>query len=238
MLRKLLNEPERVDEGVLLAAFQAINNYQGRLKKKPYGRGKPAAGDEEMNYRLGLWAEGFIEALNELEESKYCAEKFAESIRSVYVEDMPEEELDEYRRHVYFYKNAFIRVFSVLDKLGYFMNERFKLRTEKIKPKFSYFTVLHRMHELGVVSELEQQLFDLKEDCSEPLQRLRNDRNMEIHHVNPEILDDILRAKHEARKDDRQRVENLKGNLGDLQHCFDMVCRTVELVFRYAKRTV
>lgn len=233
-----MNEPERVDEGVLLEAFQAIAAYQGRLKKKSYKRGQAAAVDQNLNYLLDLRAEGFVDALNELEESKHCAETFALSIQSHYLEDMPEEELDEYRRHIYFYKNAFIRVFSTLDKLGYFINERFKLRTEKIKPKFSYFTVLRRMRELRILPDLEQQLYDLKENCDEPLQRLRNQRNMEIHHTNLEILDDLLRAKHEARKDDRQRVENLQENLDDLKLAFEMVCRTVETVFRYAKRNV
>lgn len=238
MLRMLFDEPRRKDEGQLLHAFEAIRRYREKLdqmtRKVSY---TPNKNELLAPARLDLWAQGFMDALDELEESRYAAGKFVQGIEASFVEDMEEPERDRYRQHIYFYKNAFIRVFSILDKLGYFLNDLYGLGTERVKPRFSYFTVLRQMHERKIQAELEQKLFDLKNAYQEPLRRLRSQRNMEIHLLNAEMVDDMMRAKHSRLHQDRQRVENLKLNIDDLDKSCEMVYRAVETVFLQAKRT-
>lgn len=237
MLRVLFNEPNRVDQGDLLKAFQAIEAYVAKLEQLgPKGHPSKVQGANAIP-RLLLWALGFRDALDELENSKYAAERFARHVKAAYVDDMKEEERDHYRRYLYFYKNAFIRVFSILDKLGYFLDDLYMLGTAKVKPRFSYFTVLRQMHDKKIELELEQKLFDLKNQYQEPLRRLRSQRNMEIHLLNAEMVDDMLSAKNATRHDGRQRVENLKEQLSDLALSFEMACRSVETVFMQAKRS-
>lgn len=234
MLRSLFKEAKRKDSGMLEETNTAIAEYRHAMKRQADKSRSPEA--EAVRLRLDLWARGFTDALDELEQSLYCARQYAKFVRAAYVEEMSEAERDHYRRHLYFYKNGFIRVFSILDKLGYFLNDRYALRTEKVKPRFSYFTVLRRMRELHAVPELEHELSDLKTRYSEPLDKLRNQRNMEIHHLNAEMVDDFLRAKARSAPDDRQRVENLPENLHDLEQGLEMVCRTLTAVFRFSKR--
>src|SRR5690606_24701273 len=106
-------------------------------------RSKYGTGNIEDKWiRLDLWASGTLVALDELEQSVYCSMRFAESIRSKYEDEMPEAERNDYYQHIYYYKNAFIRVFSILDKTGFFLNTMYELETGKVKQKFSYFTVL------------------------------------------------------------------------------------------------
>lgn len=237
LLRMLFNEPKRIDQGDLLKAFEALDAYRAKLERLG-PKGHPSKSqDAQAIPRLELWAHGFRSALDELEESKYCTEKFARFVQSAYVEDMKEEERDHYRRYLYFYKNAIIRVFSVLDKLGYFLDDLYGLGTARVKARFSYFTVLRQMHERKIELELEQKLFDLKNTYKDPLRRLRTQRNMEIHLHNAEMVDDMLTAKSASRRDGRQKVENIKENLADLAVSFEVVCRTVELVFTNAKRS-
>jgi hypothetical protein len=237
LLRVLFNEPKRVDQGDLLKAFEALDAYRAKLDRLG-PKGHPSKSqDAHAIPRLELWAQGFRSALDELEESKYCTEKFSRFVKSAYVEDMKEVERDHYRRYLYFYKNAIIRVFSVLDKLGYFLDDLYGLGTGRIKSRFSYFTVLRQMHEKKIEVDLEQRLFDLKNEYKEPLRRLRSQRNMEIHLHNAEMVDDMLIAKNASRHDGRQKVENIKENITDLARSFEMVCRTVEFVFTNAKRS-
>lgn len=235
MLRQLLNEPKRIDQGDLLKAFQALEQYRAKLGRIGPG-GHPSKGQQASAIpRLELWAHGFIDALDELEESKYCAEVFGRRVKASYVEEMKEEERDHYRRYLYFYKNAFIRIFSVLDKLGYFLDELYMLGTGRVKSRFSYFTVLRQMHDKKIEAALEEKLFALKNQYQEPLRRLRSQRNMEIHLLNAEMVDDMLLAKKAARPEGRQKVENVLQNLSDLALSYEMVCRTMEAVFVHAK---
>lgn len=235
MLRQLLNEPKRTDEGDLLKALQALEQYRAKLARiRPKGRPSNAQ-DASAIPRLELWSVGFADALNELEESKHCAELFGRTVKADYVEGMTGEERENYRRFLYFYKNAFIRVFSVLDKLGYFLDELYSLGTGRVKSRFSYFTVLRQMHQKKIESQLEEKLFELKQQYQEPLRRLRSQRNMEIHLLNAEMVDDMLRAKSNARHDGRQKVEDLELNLSDLALGYEMVCRVVATVFTHAK---
>lgn len=238
MLRQLLNVPERVNQGELEKALHALEGYLDKLGRiGPSGRPSKNRSGEEIP-RLELWTRGFADALDELEESKFCAETFGRRIDAEFVEEMDAGERLEYRRYLYFYKNAFIRVFSILDKLGYFLDELYGLGTGRIKARFSYFTVLRQMHEKKIEASLEERLYKLKLQYQEPLRRLRSQRNMEIHLLNAEMVDDMLRVKRQAHADGRQRVENVLQNLSDLALSFEMVCRTIDVVFDYAKGSV
>src|SRR5690606_12053861 len=119
-------------------------------------------------------------------------------ITELYENSMNEAERDDYYRYLYYYKNAFIRIFSLLDKLGYFMNDFFKLETSKVKARFSYFTVVRRMYEIRVHPHLQKQLYELKIKYDTPMDQLRKKRNYEIHSINMEMINDLeeLSNKH------------------------------------------
>ncbi|MNQ71259.1 hypothetical protein D3C85_859220 [compost metagenome] len=227
MLRVLFNEPKRIDSGLLLEAGNAVRAYMKHLEtEQSYLSTKYS-----IFHRQAIWSKGFIDALDELEQSKYCCERFGERIVKSFLEDMNSQETETYQQFVYFYKNAFIRLFSILDKLGTFMNDLFGMKTEKLKSRFSYFTVLRQMHEQQIHGSLELQLYTLKMEYKVPLDRLRNLRNMEIHYINAEMLDDLLQK--EPMLGERIQLENVKQNLSDLQQGFDMVCRTLTIAFTY-----
>ncbi|OPH60356.1 hypothetical protein BC351_17820 [Paenibacillus ferrarius] len=233
MLRILFNEPKRIDSGLLLEAGNAVRAYMDLLESKESNH---SAADYPKYHRQAIWSKGFIDALDELEQSKYCCEKYAELIHKAFLEEMEPSEIEAYHRFVYFYKNAFIRLFSILDKLGTFMNDLFELKTETLKSRFSYFTVLRRMHEKHIHGSLEVQLYNLKMDHKAPLDRLRNQRNMEIHYINAEMLDDLMQK--EPYPGDRIHVENVHSNVADLQQGFDMACRTLLIAFTYITANV
>jgi hypothetical protein len=128
MLRILFNEPRRKDSGKLLTAGNAIRAYMAVLNTKE----SSVPQIQVQNHRFAIWSQSFIDALDELEQSQYCSEQYAKRIHDTFLEQMSPVELDDYRRFVYFYKNAFIRLFSILDKLGFFMNEYFELKTESL----------------------------------------------------------------------------------------------------------
>ncbi|MGO4376612.1 Cthe_2314 family HEPN domain-containing protein, partial [Paenibacillus sp. MCAF20] len=98
------------------------------------------------------------------------------------MQQMSPEERMNYSRYVYYDKNGFIRVFSLLDKLGTLLNELLDMRTEKVKAHFSYFTVLRNMRERKAHPELTWKLNDVKEKYKEATNRLRKRRNTEIHY--------------------------------------------------------
>ncbi|MEW9700687.1 Cthe_2314 family HEPN domain-containing protein [Paenibacillus sp. SI8] len=233
MLRILFNEPKRKDSGQLLEAGNAVRSYIKSLKAAEMS--SPSS-EYKRHHRLAIWSKGFLDALDELEQSKYCSERYAEHISKAFLEEMNPAELEDYHRFVYFYKNAFIRLFSILDKLGTFMNDLFEMKTETVKARFSYFTVLRRMHEHHIHSSLELQLYNLKIDYKAALDRLRNQRNMEIHYINAEMLDDLMQK--EPIPGERIHVENVRMNIADLQQGFDMVCRTLTVAFTYITATI
>ncbi|MGW9126755.1 Cthe_2314 family HEPN domain-containing protein [Paenibacillus chitinolyticus] len=233
MLRTIFNETkrsERSDER-LEQAFTSIKRYLNVLQQSRHS--SPSYSPKKL-HRLYVWSQGFLDALDELEESKYCAGRFAERVKKSYLDEMQPEELDDYRRYVYFYKNALIRLFSVLDKLGYFLNDLFDLKTETLKTHFSFFTVLRKMRESGIHPALQQKLYELKTEAKQPLQVLRNQRNMEIHYVNVEMLDDLMLSQ--SYLGDRIQVENIADNLAQMNRGYEMVCITMDLVFRYISR--
>ncbi|MCS7460233.1 Cthe_2314 family HEPN domain-containing protein [Paenibacillus doosanensis] len=228
ILRTLFNEPRREDTGEIKAANEAIERYVRLLRSLP-------AGERNLQERRYLiWSGSFLRSLDELEQSHYAAKRCGSLVSSVYVDEMDQDELDHYHRHLYFYKNTIIRMFAILDKLGQFMNERFRLKTEEIKSRFSYFTVLRNMHENRLYIELEELLYSLKERYKEPVERLRKQRNLEIHTINADLLDDLLQAAEEHQGAElRIKAEDIKQHLADLEHGCDMTYQAVRQAFSY-----
>ena len=230
MLREYFGEPKRQDGGLLLETVQALRAYRNRMTRKAEEHPEQC---EEFT-KLEVWTEAFEIGLDELEQSVFCAGKYRERVKQRFTEAMDEEELLHYRRHVYFFKNGFIRIFSLLDKLGYFLDDLYDLQTHKIKPKFSYFTVLRRFPELNRELELYRRLNDLKSKYQAPMVRLRKKRNMEIHLINFEMLDELERSH--LCSFDRTYVENLSENMNDLRQGFEMVARSILSAFEWASR--
>lgn len=226
MLRSIFGEPRRLDEGLLRETNEAIRLYCKRLR---HVRGHSR--DLDKWIRLDLWAGGLITALDELEQSIYCSDKYGRRVTGKFEDEMSSPEKDDYFRHVYFYKNAFIRLFSILDKTGYFLDTLFELETGKTKQKFSYFTVLRQLHLAATHAQLEQKLFDLKVKFRDPMDRLRKKRNLEIHSMNAELIDDAWRAR--SRFADRYEIEPLADNMNDLALGFEMVCKSLHTIFGY-----
>ncbi|OXM87187.1 Cthe_2314 family HEPN domain-containing protein [Paenibacillus rigui] len=228
MLRSLFHEPRRVDEGHFQKANAAIDRYVDLLR---------SISSEQRNLqerRYIIWSGSFIRALDELEQSQYAANRYGKLVSHTYVDELNEQERDDYHRHLYFYKNAIIRLFAILDKLGHFMNDRFRLKTEEIKSRFSYFTVLRNMHQHRLYVELEEQLFGLKGRYKEPVERLRNERNMEIHTINADLLDDLLRTAEERQShEDRMRIDDIAQRLKDLDQACDMTYQAAGFIFLY-----
>jgi hypothetical protein len=226
----MFGEPRRTDEGLLGAVNEAIRSYVRLLESVP---------PEERNLqerRYIIWSRSFIRALDELEQSQYAAVLYGSKVTKLYIDEMSETELDDYHRHLYFYKNAIIRLFSILDKLGHFMNERFRLKTEEIKSRYSYFTVLRNMHTNHLYAKLEEQLYELKVAYKAPVERLRNQRNLEIHTINADLLDDLLlAAESKQAKDQRMRTESIQEHLKDLELGCKMTFTAGEHVFRYIR---
>ena len=149
------------------------------------------------------------------------------------MEEMGQEEQQDYYRHIYFYKNAIIRVFSTLDKLGYFMNDVFGLHTERIKERFSYFSVLRQMRFAKKEADLLHKLNALKDQYAVPLSHLRKQRNMEIHLINAEMMDDL--AKHHGCAHTKTPIEDLDLNTSTLQQTFSMICQVFITTFEYIR---
>jgi hypothetical protein len=229
MLRHLFGESERQDSGLMLQANQALGRYLDSLHTLE-SNGKQ---DLIKLRRWEIWVHSFITAVDELEQGVYCSNQYSALVKKRNVEEMNAGEEIEYRRYLYYYKNSFIRVFAILDKLGFFLNERLQLNTEKVKQRFSYFTVLRQMHDHHIQTELEQQLYNLKIKNSEPLNKLRDQRNVEIHSINYEAADDLLHSEHIGAYS-WNHIENLPQNNLILQQCFQMVCQTIITIFSSA----
>lgn len=226
MLRRLVGETEHEDAQIG-HIIDLINRYRLKLRDHYPDDVK----EYEYVYRIENWAGGFKDSLNELEQSRYMAYWYRKRVSKQFEEEMDEQELADYQCHIYFYKNTFIRVFSTLDKLGYFMNELFLLHTERVKPRFSYFTVLRQMKLAPELEKLYQQLQKIKIEYQEPLNTLRNRRNMEIHYINIEMLDDL--QKTTKRFATRSYIENLDHNMLILEQGCQMVLGTMEAVFLF-----
>ncbi|EXX87741.1 hypothetical protein BG53_14180 [Paenibacillus darwinianus] len=230
MLRTLFGDPPRKAEGELAEAFEWMERFV-RLMNDRISAGK----DGERKLRTyELWTIGLMASLDELEQSRYAARRFAARVRKPSLARMTEEEQLDYYRHVYFDKNAFIRVFAILDKLGTFMNDLFGLETEKIKSHFSYFTVLRGMRQRNLHPALTAVLGKLKDGSREPMANLRKRRNTEIHYMNTELMDDLVQSHQSYRAD--FELEDLEAQMSDLDQSFAMVTQTLCAAFEYAAR--
>ncbi|REE92892.1 hypothetical protein A8990_103199 [Paenibacillus taihuensis] len=230
MLRVLFGEPPRKTEGKLLEAMQAMERYAELLNKQiEQGRDQDHKLRKYEIYTLGL-----IASLDELEESHYAASHYAALIKSATIEAMSPEERLNYKRYVYFDKNTFIRLFSLLDKLGTLMNEYLGLKTERVKPHFSYFTVLRNMLHRNLYPELNLPLQEMKEQNKPSMNRLRKRRNTEIHYMNSEMQDD-LQQSHQAYSEQHQ-LENIALQVEDMKQMMDLVLDTLKLTFHHAYR--
>ncbi|MNJ42447.1 Cthe_2314 family HEPN domain-containing protein [Paenibacillus bouchesdurhonensis] len=230
MLRSLLGEPPRQNEGILADTMDAMFRTI-RLLQKEIERHQDPSHDLR---KLEIWIYGLISSLDELEQCKYAANFFRRKVVHDYLEDMPSAEKSDYARYVYFYKDGFIRVFSILDKLGTVLNELFELNTSKVKAHFSYFTVLRQFRYLKVHLELADQLSLIKDKHKESMSVLRRRRNTEIHYMNAEMQDDLWQ-RHQGL-DGKVELENLDKHLHDLEHGYLMVCESLHTVFVYTNQ--
>lgn len=227
MLRSLFGEPPRQWQGPLLDTVRSIDNFARLMRDKGEGESRSAA----RMRKYAIWADGLLRSLDELEQSQYAANRFASRLTKSSTSDMSPEERLDYDRHVYFDKNAYIRLFALLDKLGVLLNDMLGLQTEKHKPHFSYFTVLRNMRAGGKHPELAEALAEGKERHQEALSRLRRRRNTEVHYMNAELQDDLLHVlQPEAGA---ARLENIQANLRDLEEGWRMASRALHLSFDY-----
>lgn len=234
MLRTLLGAAPCPWDGLLGDTAASMKAFMRKADKQA-----SEAGIQASRYRAyAIWTEGLLRSLEELEESLFAAQLFAERIAHVKWAELAEQEKLDYGRHVYFDKNAYIRLFSLLDKLGTLMNDLLELRTERIKAKYSYFTVLRRMRETGRHPELTARLNALKENHRAAMNRLRARRNMEIHYMNAELKDDLQAGRRLAggTEGGYMRLEDLSANLADAQEGWEMVVGTLQAVYEFAGR--
>ncbi len=183
-------------------------------------------------HTLSIWAAGLLRSMDELEQSCYAAKSYAGQISHTFVDELSYKERLSYNQHIYYDKNAFIRVFALLDKLGTLLNQLLNLHTERLKSRFSYFTVLRNMRENHAHRELMEPLNELKERHQGALNRLRDRRNLEIHQMNAELKDDLNQSL--ANYGERRTLENLISNMADLDQSWEMVQESLGHSFRYA----
>ena len=160
LLHFMFDEPELEPSPALAETYKLMDRFAAHMSKEILN-GHDDSGNKLRKYEV--WTLGLRSSLIELEQSQYAAMRFMEKISSTAVERMSLEEKLDYDRYVYFDKNAFIRVFSLLDKLGTFLNMLLMLRTEKVKPHFSYFTVLRHMLENDLHPDFARNLNMIKE---------------------------------------------------------------------------
>lgn len=227
MLRTLLGEPARVNTGELKEAMDTMAKTL-QLLGATIDRGN----DPSHDYRkLDIWTRGLMTSLDELEQSTFAASFFAAKVHSSSTEDMEPDEKADYARYVYFYKDGFIRMFAILDKLGNLLDDWYELHTSKVKVHFSYFTVLRQFEYLKQHMPLVQQLNDLKDQYSDSMNRLRKRRNTEIHHMNVEMVDDLWQ-KHQTLHG-KVELEDLRSFTQDLELGLELVSKSVTAAFHY-----
>ncbi|MFX3632071.1 MAG: Cthe_2314 family HEPN domain-containing protein [Candidatus Pristimantibacillus sp.] len=232
MLRFMFGEPERRAEGRLGETIRLMEQFISQLQDRI-----EAGHDTDHKLRTyEIWTLGLLASLNELEQSCYAAIRFKEQITSASVSEMSDEEKLIYKRHVYFDKNAFIRLFALLDKLGILLNDLLGMKTEKIKPHFSYFTVLRNMRESKVHPNLTWKLNDVKENTKEPINRMRKRRNIEIHYMNSEMQDDLVQS-HKGYGE-TVLLEDIEQQSADLAQGLDMATESLRLTFQYASELI
>lgn len=228
MLHFMFGETERTPDSALTETYALMDQFANKLAKRILSGQDP---DKKLR-KYEVWTLGLRSSLMELEQSHYAAARFKEKIVSKSVDEMSAEEKLNYERYVYFDKNGFIRVFSLLDKLGTLLNELLDMRTEKIKPHFSYFTVLRNMRERNAHPKLAWSLNDIKEHYKDSSNRLRKRRNTEIHYMNSEMQDDLIQSQRMYGEE--IKLENLELQAEDLTRCLQMSIESLRLTFQYA----
>lgn len=226
----IFDEQPRQADGKLLIAMQAMERFRSMLNKQI----ERHSDSKHKLRKYEIWTLGLLASLDELEQSQYVSQKFAVKVTSGSVDAMSPAERRDYNRYVYFDKNAFIRLFSILDKLGTLLNDILELQTERFKAHFSYFTVLRNMRQRNSHPELMIALNDLKERYKEPMGRMRKRRNTEIHYMNSEMQDDLMQS-HDAYGSG-YRLENLQAQTEDLKQGMDLVIESLRLSFEYTER--
>ncbi|MFD1956206.1 Cthe_2314 family HEPN domain-containing protein [Paenibacillus thailandensis] len=228
MLRFMFGEPKREAGGKLLEAYRLMERFASLA-----GERADNGQDKDLALRkYEIWTQGLIVSLDELEQSHYAALRFKERIRSASVSEMSEQELDDYHRYLYFDKNGFIRLFAILDKLGTLLNDMLELHTERIKPHFSYFTVLRNMRDRNVHPELTKLLDEVKIRTKDATNRLRKRRNTEIHYMNAEMVDDL--AFRRRLPEEEPKLENISAQAYDLSVGMELVVDSLIICFRFA----
>ncbi|MBW4080954.1 Cthe_2314 family HEPN domain-containing protein [Paenibacillus sp. S150] len=228
MLRILLGEPPRENSGVLAEAMENMAKAASLLRKEM----NTHEDRDHESRKLEIWTRGLISSLDELEQSWFAAAFFRKSVVAGYMDDMSPMEQGEYARYVYFYKNGFIRVFSLLDKLGTVLNSLYGLNTGKVKAHFSYFTVLRQFQLQNEHTALAGELEKIKNSYRDPIENLRKRRNAEIHYMNAEMQDDLWQ-RHQGLHD-KIHLEDLDSHLEDLKQSLEMVCKSLAAAFRYS----
>ena len=187
-----------------------------------------------LKYRV--WCKGLEASLKELYASYEAALFYRHKINAVIMNDMSEEEKKWYAIYVYFDKNGFIRVFSLLDKLGTFLNEYLELKTEQVKSHYSFFTVLRTLRERQIHLQLTLPLNEVKEASKESTFRLRKRRNTEVHYMNSEMEDDLIQETRMFGHD--VKLENLDQQVHDLYVGLKMNIMAIKLTFQYADKQI
>ncbi|MBO2943880.1 hypothetical protein JJQ72_07810 [Paenibacillus sp. F411] len=230
MLRILLGEEPRLNHGLMEDAIETMVTTTQLLQKEIDKNQDPT-----HDFRkLEIWTRGLIVSLDELEQSCFAAGHFRKSVKAGYVDELSIQEQGEYGRYVYFYKNAFIRVFSILDKLGTVLNDLYDLNTSKVKAHFSYFTVLRQFKYLKTHEDLSRELEAIKDSYRNPMSVLRKRRNAEVHYMNSEMQDDLWQ-RHKGLND-KVELEDLDQHLDDLKQGLDMVCKTLAASYHYTNK--
>ncbi|MBB6670931.1 Cthe_2314 family HEPN domain-containing protein [Cohnella nanjingensis] len=227
MLRAMFGEPAREWEGPLLETVQGMDRFIRRMRERGQSAGSEAAAGRKFQIR----AEGLLRSLDELEQSRYAAKRFAERVTKPAIGEMSPGERLDYYRHVYYDKNAYIRLFSLLDKLGVLLNDYLALETERMKAHFSYFTVLRNMRLHGLHPPLSEELNGLKDRHEAAFGRLRKRRNLEIHHMNAELQDDLLLVMQ--GQEGHPHLENIADHMNDLDEGWEMAYRSLTAAFGY-----
>ncbi|WP_136608456.1 Cthe_2314 family HEPN domain-containing protein [Paenibacillus dokdonensis] len=228
MLRTMLGEMPRQNNGLLEEAIERMSQTIQLLQREMEKNDDPS-----HDFRkLEIWTRGLVSSLDELEQSYYAACFFRKSVKAGFVDDMNIQEQSEYARYVYFYKNGFIRIFSILDKLGTVLNDMFDLHTSKVKAHYSYFTVLRQFDYLKNHQKLAEALIGIKNDYRSSLNVLRKRRNAEIHYMNAEMQDDLWQ-RHQGLHD-KVELEDLDKHLDDLKQGLDMICKSLIAAYKYA----
>ncbi|MNP14352.1 hypothetical protein D3C76_1066700 [compost metagenome] len=232
MLRELFGDFSNDEESnpLLNDAFSAMQKATQFLQNEMKRNEDPT---HDLR-KIEIWTRGLTSSLVELEQSYSVSVYFRKLIINGLMDDMTEDERNAYARYVYFYKNGFIRVFAILDKLGTVLNEMYDLQTSKVKSQYSFFTVLRQFSQHQKHGTLGLMLRTIKEDYREPLNILRKRRNAEIHYMNAEMQDDLWQ-RHQGLHD-KIILEDVDKHLLELKQAIDMVCKTLSTVYTYTNK--